>query len=424
MNTVKKGDKLEEAIYNLFKSDIDSDKFLAKKEYCKIFKSKGYYSRDREKDIIFDIAIEIYYPGQKTYSMLFLIECKNYKNRVPVDDVEEFYAKTQQISGANIKAVVASTNSFQDSAFKFSKSKGIGLLRYFSTENSEWVLARSPSSIGRNTKDTEQFSVSKALNQQEFMGKGYDFYYYSGLGYTNSTYQFFEQLLKYKLTDSELSSFKRIFTKELVSQPFVPYLDISLIENKSNDLLELIGCLDGFFKDGKNSEIVKQKYNLNLNLNVNLPAGVLGTVDFKIHTISIDNSQCETQQRTRFTLAHELGHFFLGHSEFMINEKCYDSHLTDDHKDINLKDLMRLEWQANQFASCFLLPKKTFLEAFFEQAKIRGISNRGFGALFVDSQHCNLTTFNLITYSLMKQFNVSKTVVTIRLKQLGIMRER
>ncbi|EKB1969398.1 hypothetical protein ACJO1Z_05845 [Vibrio parahaemolyticus] len=91
MNTVRKGDELEAAIFEFFSTQIDHGQFWAHKDYCKIFTQKGYYSRDREKDIIFDVSIEIYLPGQETYSVLVLIECKNYNHRVPVDDIEEFY---------------------------------------------------------------------------------------------------------------------------------------------------------------------------------------------------------------------------------------------------------------------------------------------------------------------------------------------
>ena len=42
-----------------------------------------------------------------------LIECKNYSHAVPVDYAEEFFAKVQQVAAANVKAVIASTASFQ-----------------------------------------------------------------------------------------------------------------------------------------------------------------------------------------------------------------------------------------------------------------------------------------------------------------------
>lgn len=424
MNTVSKGDKLELAIFESFSDDITNGRFLAQKECCKIFTKKGYYSKDREKDIIFDVSIEIYLPGQETYSMLVLIECKNYKHKVPVDDVEEFYAKTQQISGANIKAIVASTNSYQDGAFKFSRSKGIGLLRYFSAENREWILTRSPSTIvGRSLRETQHATVSQGLVVQEFKSKGFDFYFYSGCSFTNSTHLFFSELLLSNLAETEKDALNSISTDGYTPYPSVEYMDLSVIEQKSFEVLDSINYFDGPVSKEKLVELVAKEYGLSLTFNVELPDGVLGNIDFEKSVVNIDNFQCESEARARFTLAHELGHFFLNHALFMVGESCYESHLSDECEGISLTDIMRMEWQANQFASCLLLPKKAFIKSFLEQAKIRGIANRGFGPLFVDGQSCNIAALNLLTSSLMKIFGVSKTVVIIRLKQLGIMQE-
>jgi len=71
----------------------------------------------------------VYLPGSREYSALVLIECKNYGHPVPVDDVEEFFAKVQQVAAANAKATIASTASFQSGAREFAKSKGMGLIR-------------------------------------------------------------------------------------------------------------------------------------------------------------------------------------------------------------------------------------------------------------------------------------------------------
>jgi len=147
MKTTTKGNKLEEDIFQLMKGEISSGRFIVKNENCKIYLKKGYYSKDRQKNIIFDVSIEVYLPGQSTYSILILIECKNYNHAVPVDDAEEFFAKIQQISGANTKGILASTNSFQEGTLNFSKSKGIGLLRYFNQSDFKWLLTRSPSTL-------------------------------------------------------------------------------------------------------------------------------------------------------------------------------------------------------------------------------------------------------------------------------------
>ena len=90
-------------MFSVFDNQIVEDCFFSKREYSKIFRKKGYFSKDREKDIIFDVSIEVTIPGQDCFSLLFLIECKNYSHSVPVDDVEEFFAKIQQVSGANAK---------------------------------------------------------------------------------------------------------------------------------------------------------------------------------------------------------------------------------------------------------------------------------------------------------------------------------
>jgi 16S rRNA A1518/A1519 N6-dimethyltransferase RsmA/KsgA/DIM1 with predicted DNA glycosylase/AP lyase activity len=123
----QKGDALEQLIFDLFQAEINDGRFWAKQENCKIFRKKGYYSKDREKEIIFDVSIEIFLPNATEYSSLVLIECKNYGHRVPVDDTEEFFAKVQQVAAANSKAIIASTASYQSSALAYAKSKGIGL---------------------------------------------------------------------------------------------------------------------------------------------------------------------------------------------------------------------------------------------------------------------------------------------------------
>ena len=123
MSTSKTGEELEIAVFELFKSEIDAGRFFAKKKCCRIFRKKAYYSKDRESNIVFDVSIEISLPGAEEYSILVLIECKNYGHAVPVDDIEEFFTKTQQVGAANTKAIAISNNSFQSSTLNFAKSK-------------------------------------------------------------------------------------------------------------------------------------------------------------------------------------------------------------------------------------------------------------------------------------------------------------
>ena len=57
--------------------------------------------------------------------LLFLVECKHSKHKVPVDDIEEFFAKLDDI-GAH-KGIVVTTAGFQSGAVKVAQSRGIAL---------------------------------------------------------------------------------------------------------------------------------------------------------------------------------------------------------------------------------------------------------------------------------------------------------
>lgn len=99
------GVKFEEYIYNKVKRIIDENK-------SKVYLYKKYYSSDRQDYITVDISIEKYV-YDKLFSII-VIECKDYKSPLPVDDVEEFHAKLQQIGADNTKGVtVVSEGRFQ-----------------------------------------------------------------------------------------------------------------------------------------------------------------------------------------------------------------------------------------------------------------------------------------------------------------------
>ncbi|WP_303700784.1 restriction endonuclease, partial [Klebsiella pneumoniae] len=75
------------------------------------------------------VAIEVYLFDQPTPYITMLIECKNYSNNVPVDDIEEFSAKVSQVGLHNIIAIFITTHGFQKSALNVAKNRKIGLWR-------------------------------------------------------------------------------------------------------------------------------------------------------------------------------------------------------------------------------------------------------------------------------------------------------
>ena len=83
---------------------------------------KVYTGRVSKRDIVVDVSFNYSVAGS---DILILVECKNYNHKVPVDDVEEFHSKIDDI-GAH-KGIMLTTMGFQSGAVKTAKGRGIGL---------------------------------------------------------------------------------------------------------------------------------------------------------------------------------------------------------------------------------------------------------------------------------------------------------
>lgn len=424
MDTTKKGDELEDKVFELFRDDIENDRFWARKECCKIYQKKGYYSQDRKKNIIFDIAIEIYLPGEDDFSSLVLIECKHYKNKVPPGAVEKFLQQAHQVSGGNVKAIVVSNNAFQEGAFNFAQSKRMGLLRFYDRNNLEWILHRSPSSIVNSNYALNEWSGAyDGLHKSEYESRYFDFFGFVNNQYTNSLRLFVGALLKAGLDKNEAERLSAAETVQATNDSIVKFREESEIESLCEELLTNIQYSFGEVPLADICSMLQDQHGLSVIETNELPEGVLGTISFDPLRIELLKDQ-ENEARKRFTLAHELGHFLLGHSEYMSGEKCVESSLElDGAKDVGLKDVMRMEWQANQFASHLLLPTKQFVQMFKSIALRNGLSNRGFGVLYLDQQKCNQDAYYSVTSPLMSRYKVSRKAIKIRLKKLGFINE-
>lgn len=93
--------------------------------------------------------------------------------------------------------------------------------------------------------------------------------------------------------------------------------------------------------------------------------------DFHIH-INIDNGNRQNSKRGRFTLAHELGHFFLDEHRLGLKQGLLEPHAS--FHNLNQKSL--IEKEADYFASCLLMPKDKFKNYSVEYRKQTG--NRKF----------------------------------------------
>lgn len=429
MNTTEIGNRFEEKVFRLLSQELEEGRLLFISDNCKIFRKKGYYSRDRQKNIIVDISIEVYLPDQKNWSVLCVIECKNYNHKVPVDDIEEFNSKLQQIAGVNVKGIIASSYTFQEAALNYAKAKGIGIIRLLDDSNLKWILTRATTGLIKYDKaEKMRFNIFNGLVNESFISDHIDFYGCSGEKFTHSIEQFFEFLLEgypnltrsnqYKNNENVVESEKK---KEIVVQ----FISKEEIEETSKKLIDKVNYSTGEVPLNEICEYLKQMNDIQIFYKQSLGYDelgfeILGKVTFEPTIIFISKDGNKNPYRFKFTLAHELGHYCLNHNKYLSFEHYSERDLENENSNIiDLEEIKRMEWQANYFASCLLLPQRHFVSVFVELLKKEGIRNVGFGLLFVDNQACNLINYYKITNQLKSIFRVSRKAIELRLKNLN-----
>lgn len=121
---------------------------------------------------------------------------------------------------------------------------------------------------------------------------------------------------------------------------------------------------------------------------------VCGGIIKENESIEIYVNKYDPINRKRFTIAHELGHYFLGHLEN--KGECIDL-----HRGINNENKI-IEIQANAFAAALLMEKNR-VEYSFNTLKKVGFSNEN------------------IILELSKLFAVSASAMNLRVQKLGLM---
>jgi hypothetical protein len=427
MNTTSKGDAFERRVYDYFRTQIEDEQFHVRSSCCKVFHKKGYYSRDRDSEIEFDVSIEIYLPGATEYSEVWLIECKNYSHSVPVNDVEEFFAKVQQVSPTSAKPVMASNAAFQSGALNFAKAKKMGVLRLFNASHAKWELYRSPSTSAVTASEGASEKILEGLTSQQFNGGAFDLYMQSPTGVTNSLWDFADGMLVH----SRLSAEQRRAVANPRGRPScrVPYIGNDELEDKCLRILREIGWTGGEVSLADICSQEQTRTGLQVRMEAFRESGrmrrsALGRISFSPLEILVYRQLVPNSGRERFTLAHELAHHLLSHGKYMAGESC-------DESDFKLKrdadsmspDIVRMEYQANVFAACLLMPKAFFIADFRQIAERLHIPNRGYGELYLDGQPCNYRNYEWVTRELMSRYGVSRVATTIRLESLGLLRD-
>ncbi len=112
---------------------------------------------------------------------------------------------------------------------------------------------------------------------------------------------------------------------------------------------------------------------------------------FYIH-LNLDNGNRADKERGRFTLAHELGHYFIDTHRIGLKNGLLEPHPSHTNK----SNFFSIEREADYFASCLLMPEERFR---------KDIGNKKFGIEVIDF--------------LRTEYKVSRTACALRFADIG-----
>lgn len=83
---------------------------------------------------------------------------------------------------------------------------------------------------------------------------------------------------------------------------------------------------------------------------------------YNIGTIIIDKDACKLNSRFRFTMCHELGHYYFDVPRYNKNGDVLVKNIECNIEEYNVSKDNWEEWRANRFAACILMPRLLFVQ--------------------------------------------------------------
>lgn len=331
-----------------------------------------------------------------------------------------FSSKNDHVASLNGKGIFVSASAFQSSALNFARNKGMAAVKYLDEGNFKWELSRSLLAGAMTATERRSAAIRNTMIEQSYEPVLHSTYATTPLGFTNSWGGIVQALLA--APDDENARLEHVIQHRPAVMQRVPYLTEHQIEAKANEVLQDIGYTCGRVNLSK---LIDQELKIS-GLRVTFSRAsmsALGGISFNPPLIQIFADD-KNEPRARFTLAHELGHFYLEHNRYLERELLQPRDLDPQQStQMPTADVERLEWQANAFAAYLLMPKAAFLERLARLALIHDIRNRGYGFLYLDSQPVDHRLFHLVSEDLSVYFSVSKAAVRLRLSSLGLLVE-
>ncbi len=300
--------------------------------------------------------------------------------------MDEFAGKVDQIAdgGFNVKGVFISGSSFQQGALEVAKNLGFMVI-----ELNEL-----------NQLDIKFHKKEKGKNKSQRF-----------LEADEKVYQFFKKIFDPSQNQS------------------IPVLSKKNIAKRANEVLNDFN--PQILERGHKLSIDKLidyftlKHNITFKTIPNITANesdLLGYFDLNDKEININEKLEWEGNRKAFVIAHEIGHFIL-HKDIQVTQDYYDS-FSDSEFDFrtnkytlnNFKNW--IEWQANYFAACLLMPELPLRYHLIKFQTRAGISKQG--RIYLDRQPVNWRDYYAIINYLSDHFNTTNTSLIYRLEEFNI----
>jgi len=180
--------------------------------------------------------------------------------------------------------------------------------------------------------------------------------------------------------------------------------------------------------------VLKSQYDVRFSFSEELgrlPTGkrIFGTFAVAPLTIRVTSLLPKWSPGFQRTLAHELGHLALhrkmiGKGKYISREKP----IVDTARQLRyretaeLSDLGWVEWQANEFAMCLILPQR-YLRVLVCSVQVEFGIRRNLGTMYLDDQPCNKRDCRRVVEKIAKASGAKTPLLWRRLRFLGILED-
>lgn len=405
MNTVAKGDNLENAFHQYLLDQQDSGQpvfGMFSPETCKIYKKKKYYCKEREADVEFDIVLEIYRIGRKKPSLYVVFECKNHGSNLSETYVNDFSSKISRIFRQAVKGVIVVTSKLQSGAEAVARNARMGIIRY-NEHGMDTIAERRGICIEHDFVRSQILQNNDAIKSLKFSA------YHDGK-YFGTVKDFLKNIDPGSVDIAQYENEDRILS--------IPFFTTRQFKNSAAEVLSRVNYMSG----AVDLDEICRSLSIDLQI-VDQDiydadgAFILGSANFEQRTIQINSRSNSRETRERFTIGHEIGHFCLFHEQYLRSEAIIERDLFITSEKADSFNYERLEYQANAFCAELILPDKSFLQKTEEIRRDLDIKDRGHGYIFVDDQPCNCFPYEELLARLSTYFRVSKQAIEVKFKR-------